>query len=99
MVEFLYLFYMKFEYDPKKSASNKVKHGIDFEEAKSIWKDIFAIIIPAKVEGEPRYAIIGAVFEKLWTAIFTPRGEFTRIISCRRSRDEEKAKYEKEKNR
>ena len=25
----------KFEYDPKKSASNKVKHGIDFEEAKA----------------------------------------------------------------
>ena len=30
---------MKFEYDPAKSAANKAKHGLDFEEAKALWKD------------------------------------------------------------
>ncbi len=30
---------MKFEYDTKKSLSNKQKHGIDFEEAKLLWSD------------------------------------------------------------
>ena len=30
---------MKFEYDIKKSLSNKQKHGIDFEEAKLLWND------------------------------------------------------------
>jgi hypothetical protein len=30
---------MKFEFDPNKSASNKIKHGIDFEEAQKLWLD------------------------------------------------------------
>ena len=30
---------MDFEYDEQKSESNKIKHGIDFEEAKAIWND------------------------------------------------------------
>jgi len=30
---------MKFEYDTKKSLSNKQKYGIDFEEAKLLWSD------------------------------------------------------------
>jgi len=28
---------MDFEYDPQKSESNKIRHGIDFEEAKALW--------------------------------------------------------------
>lgn len=30
---------MHFEYDQQKSASNKEKHGIDFEEAQALWDD------------------------------------------------------------
>jgi uncharacterized DUF497 family protein len=30
---------MGFEYDPDKSAANKRKHGIDFEEAQELWAD------------------------------------------------------------
>jgi hypothetical protein len=30
---------MGFEYDPAKSAENKRKHGIDFEEAQILWGD------------------------------------------------------------
>jgi uncharacterized DUF497 family protein len=30
---------MTFEFDPLKSSSNKVKHGIDFEEARYLWLD------------------------------------------------------------
>ena len=28
---------MLFEYDPVKSARNRAKHGIDFEQAKRLW--------------------------------------------------------------
>ena len=28
---------MLFEYDPAKSARNRIKHGIDFEQAKRLW--------------------------------------------------------------
>lgn len=30
---------MEFEYDPAKSTTNLLKHGIDFEEAQSLWED------------------------------------------------------------
>ena len=30
---------MLFEYDPANSATNKAKHGIDFDEAQVLWKD------------------------------------------------------------
>ena len=36
---------MKFEYDPAKSESNKAKHGIDFEEAKELWRDERHIVV------------------------------------------------------
>lgn len=33
---------MKFQWDDKKSESNKFKHGIGFEEAKSVFLDEYA---------------------------------------------------------
>ncbi len=30
---------MDFEYDIKKSQANKLKHGIDFNEARALWED------------------------------------------------------------
>ncbi len=36
---------MEFEWDNKKHQSNIKKHGVDFEEARSIFDDNFAIII------------------------------------------------------
>lgn len=35
---------MEFEYDPAKSASNKAKHGVNFEEAKALWDAPHTII-------------------------------------------------------
>ncbi len=39
---------MAFEYDPKKSASNKLKHGIDFKVSKALWLDSNRLEIRAK---------------------------------------------------
>ena len=39
---------MEFEYDPDKSAENKRKHGIDFEEAQALWADSALLEIPAR---------------------------------------------------
>jgi len=84
---------MDFEFDAKKSARNKLKHGIDFVEAQELWKDITALALPARSETEPREALIASYSSKLWTAIFTRRKEKIRIISCRRARDGEKRIY------
>jgi len=79
-----------FEYDQSKSASNNAKHGIDFQQAQALWLDINVIQIASKVvTDEPRFIVIGMIGEKHWTAAITYRGENVRIISVRRSRDEE----------
>lgn len=85
---------MEFEFDEQKSRANKSKHGIDFVEAQSLWEDIDLLEIPARTEDEPRAMVIGKIGDKHWSAIVTPRGEKTRIISVRRSRKEERELYE-----
>ena len=85
---------MLFEYDPVKSARNRAKHGIDFEQAKRLW-DGKVVTVPSRGEyGELRYVALGMIDGKHWTAVFTRRGERTRIISVRRSRAKEAAIYD-----
>ena len=87
---------MKFEYDPAKSARNKRKHGLDFEEAQGLWDDERLLVFPLKFEGEPRRACIGTWRGKHWTAIVTCGGRAVRLISVRRARKDEVLAYEDE---
>jgi uncharacterized DUF497 family protein len=84
---------MVFEFDPAKSASNKLKHGIDFEEAQKLWLDSNRLTIPAKSATEPRFAIVAELDGKIWSAFYTIRGSVIRIISVRSARDYEKRDY------
>ena len=85
---------MPFEYDSKKSQSNFQKHGIDFENAQGIWDDPDYLEIPANTSDEPRWLVIGIISGKCWSAVITYRGDNIRIISVRRSREEEVELYE-----
>lgn len=85
---------MAFEYDSSKSAENKRKHGIDLDEAQTLWSDPALLEIPARTADEPRWLLIGKIDQKHWSAVITRRGENIRMISVRRSRDEEITIYE-----
>jgi len=85
---------MRFEYDPEKSAENKRKHGVDFEEAQALWSDPALLEIPARLSDEPRWVIIGKLADKHWSVVITRRDDNVRIISVRRSREEEVEIYE-----
>lgn len=85
---------INFEYDSNKSKANLKKHGIDFEKAKMLWDDPDFMEIPARVQDEPRFLVIGKVENKIWSAIITYRGQIVRIISVRRARAEEVTIYE-----
>ena len=85
---------MEFESDPRKSESNKKKHGIDFDEAQALWNDLDLMEIPVKTSDEPRFLVIGKISEKHWSGIITYRSGKIRIISVRRSRKEEVEIYE-----
>jgi uncharacterized DUF497 family protein len=85
---------MDFEFDLMKSASNKKKHGIDFEEAQELWRDPHLLEIEARSTDEPRFLLIGKIGSKHWSAVVTYRDNKVRIISVRRSRKEEVNLYE-----
>jgi len=85
---------MEFEFDLKKSQSNKQKHDIDFYEAQVLWDDPDVIEIPLKTSDEPRFLVIGKILGKHWSGVVTYRSNKTRIISVRRSRKEEVDIYE-----
>jgi len=88
------MYTMNFGFDPKKSDSNKNKHGIDFIEAQELWNDLDLLEISAKTTGEMRSLVIGKIDEKHWTGIITYRNDKIRIISVRRARNEEIEFYE-----
>ncbi|HJN97303.1 MAG: toxin [Gammaproteobacteria bacterium] len=83
-----------FEFDDEKSTANQVKHGIDFVDAQLLWLDSELLEIAAKIQDEPRFLVIGVIDSKHWSAVITYRNENIRIISVRRSRDEEIELYE-----
>jgi len=85
---------MEFEFDPGKSDRNLAKHGIDFIEAQRLWNDQNLLEIPARIEDEPRFIIIGQIDARHWSAVITYRSDDIRIISVRRSREEEVVLYE-----
>ncbi|WEV66148.1 BrnT family toxin [Bifidobacterium sp. ESL0764] len=89
---------MDFEYDPDKSSRNLVKHGVDFEQAQVLWDDPDFIEVRLAYTDEPRWAIVGMMRGKHWTAIITYRKDRTRIISVRRSHPKEERIYENEKS-
>jgi uncharacterized DUF497 family protein len=85
---------MKFEFDERKSQANKAKHGVDFLEAQALWDDPDLLEIPLKSEDEPRVMMVGLMGAKHCSAIITHREARVRLISVRRSRDEERELYE-----
>lgn len=85
---------MLFEFDPQKSHSNKIKHGIDFVEVKVLWNDPYLLEIEARSIDEPRFLLVGMIGMKHWSAVVTYRGSYVRIISVRRARQEEIELYE-----
>jgi uncharacterized DUF497 family protein len=85
---------VEFEFDEAKSQANAAKHGIDFPTAQALWLDELHIEVPARTEGEPRFLVIGRIGGKHYSAVITYREQRIRIISVRRSRQEEVDIYE-----
>lgn len=88
---------MKFEWDENKNKSNIEKHGIDFDDAKGVFKDENSIVSPdlRKDYGEGRWKIIGKIFGSIISVIYTMREEAIRIISARKASRKEREEYNK----
>ena len=87
----------EFEYDDRKSQANPGKHGIDFQDARALWEDPDLLEIRARSDDEPRFLILGRIGPEHWSAVVTYRNGTIRLISVRRSRNEEVELYESQR--
>jgi len=88
---------VKFEWDESKNQTNLEKHDLLLSEAQVMWKSP-VLELQSNQPGEPRKLAIGKIGGRFWTIIFTMRGDTVRIISARRSRENEKKLYHEKDN-
>ena len=88
---------MGFEWDEEKATANLAKHGVSFEEARTIFDDPLYVDFydPNHSSEEHRYIIIGlSRHGRLLLVSYTERGEVTRLISAREVTRSEREAYE-----
>ncbi len=88
---------VRFEWDPKKAASNLAQHGVSFEETVSVFADPLAWIFDDADQAveERREIIVGhSIRERLVVICFTERVDAIRIISARKATRNERKDYE-----
>jgi len=76
----------------------KEKHGITFEEAKTVFNDPFAITIDDPDHSDDEYRYIDIEFSSKGSVLvlwYTERNENIRIIGCRKASKFERKTYEK----
>jgi uncharacterized DUF497 family protein len=91
---------IQFEWDEEKASGNENKHGVTFEEARTIFNDPFAITIadPAHSANEDRWLDIGFSSQgRLLVVWYVERGGSIRIIGCRRATKTEERVYTDER--
>jgi uncharacterized DUF497 family protein len=90
---------LRFAWDPRKTASNRRKHGVAFEEAQTAFYDERALVIddPDHSEDEARFVLLGlsSTLRLLVVChcVRESQGEI-RIISARKADTGERADYE-----
>lgn len=89
---------IRFEWDERKAAANAKKHGVSFEEAKSVFADERAKLIddPDHSEDEDRFVLLGlSSVLRLLVVCHCCRGEgdVIRIISARKATTKESKFY------
>ncbi|MCX7144285.1 MAG: BrnT family toxin [Proteobacteria bacterium] len=89
---------LRFEWDDRKAAANLRKHGVSFEEAKSVFFDERAKLIddPDHSDAEDRFVLLGlsSVLRLLLVChCYRRDGNVIRIISARKAIAKESKSY------
>lgn len=90
--------YIDFEWDPDKAASNELKHGVSFSEARTVFVDPYARVIddPDHSDDEERFIILGASTKANILIVchcYRSSGNTIRIISARKATKNESRAY------
>ena len=89
---------LRFEWDPRKNAANRRKHGVSFEEAETAFADDHALLLddPDHSEQEERFVLLGlsATLRVLVVChCYRRSGDVIRIISARKAERDEQETY------
>lgn len=89
---------LRFEWDSRKAAANLKKHGVSFDEARSVFVDERAKLIddPDHSEEEDRFVLLGlssALRLLLVCHCYRTDGNLIRIISARKASAKESKSY------
>ena len=93
----VYTEYLHYEWDPVKDERNRIKHGVSFEEAASVFFDEEALMIPDPdhSQQEERFLLLGySEYAKLLVVCHCYReSNVIRIISARKANKRESNTY------
>ncbi|HYL93054.1 MAG TPA: BrnT family toxin [Alphaproteobacteria bacterium] len=89
-----------FEWDERKNTENKRKHGISFEEARTVFFDENAVLIsdPDHSEAEERFLLLGLSSALRYLVVchcVRRSGRTIRLISARKANSMEREDYDK----
>ena len=88
------------EWDPKKAASNKKKHGVSFHEAGTVLEDPLGTTYPDPAHSEEEeecFVTIGrSALQRILVVAHADRGDSVRLISARRATRQERQFYEED---
>ena len=89
---------LRFEWDERKNASNRRRHGVSFEEAQTVFADERALILEDRgySEDEPRFALLGlsaALRVLVVCHCHREKDAVIRLISARRATPKERRQY------
>jgi len=88
---------VEFEWNDKKAESNLKKHGVDFNEAATVFDDLFNIDFydPKHSVEEHRFLVVGeSNLQRLLIVSYVERDDKIRIISARELTAPERRNYE-----
>ena len=89
---------IRFEWDERKSAANKRKHGVSFEEAATVFSDENALLLadPTHSSEEDRFILLGlsiALRTLVVCHCYRRKDRLIRIISARKATRAERRQY------
>ena len=90
---------LRFEWDNRKAAANHRKHGVSFEEARTVFFDESALLRPDEEhsEDEDRFVLLGLSVQLRTLVVchcYRQQDEVIRIISARKASSFERGQYE-----
>jgi uncharacterized DUF497 family protein len=89
-----------FDWDPKKAAQNKKKHGVSFDEAATVLRSLHKYEPDPEhsTADEPRFVAIGHSDKgRTLVVIYCERADTKRVISARKATKSERKTYEENK--